>query len=453
MAFPLEDSWDWEAVWTGCVVWSVHNSVADQPRLLGLSAVERRNSKKETIMIGEGINTQRIQRWMTPVLCGPGTPPGNLRLSLSHVTVDDAQRLLRAWELEGVPERNGFHELVDEIDHAASEDAAQLGGGTQRYLLRASTAGGRELGSLPLRYSVSSQALGEPGMLLDSEPSNARGLIALAMRHSEASARTLTGSIWTLMNSMERHINQQGALVERLMQFQIDKVELVDKLTGRQTEREAQAAVQKKDAEIELHESLAKIDRQQMWMRMGEEKLAPLIPALLNKLMGKDTIPGATSPRDEMLADILGTMTPEQFNGLKSILDPGQMANLLILIDHLQAARGAGKAEPTARGDRPQTERFTDETARLALERIKRELLPWVTERLKSGESLEPPLELAKVTRIFKLFVGALTRAQYDRLLGQKDDFNPEERTAFMKLAEAFNIVPAAETSGAGPMR
>jgi hypothetical protein len=53
MAFPLEDSRDWEAVWTGCVVRSVHISVADQPRLLGLSAVARRNSNKEAIMIGE----------------------------------------------------------------------------------------------------------------------------------------------------------------------------------------------------------------------------------------------------------------------------------------------------------------------------------------------------------------------------------------------------------------
>jgi hypothetical protein len=77
-----------------------------------------------------------------------------LRLALYHVTVDEAQRLLRGWELEAVLKGNGIRELVDEIDHEASEDAAQLGFSTQRYILRAHIVGGQDVGSLSLRYAA-----------------------------------------------------------------------------------------------------------------------------------------------------------------------------------------------------------------------------------------------------------------------------------------------------------
>jgi hypothetical protein len=97
--------------------------------------------------------------------------------------------------------------------------------------------------------------------------------------------------------------------------------------------------------------------------------------------------------------------------------------------------------------------------AGLAVERIKKDLLPWVMERIKSGEPLEPPSRLAMATRIFEIFVGALTRAQYDMLLAKKEIFSAEERNAFVKLAEALKIVPAgapatapaAKDSAAGP--
>ena len=64
-------------------------------------------------------------------------------------------------------------------------------------------------------------------------------------------------------------INQHIALVEQLMQLKMEMVELIDKLTGRQMEREVMAAVQKMDAEVELHEAFARIDRQQMLLRIG----------------------------------------------------------------------------------------------------------------------------------------------------------------------------------------
>jgi hypothetical protein len=38
--------------------------------------------------------------------------------------------------------------------------------------------------------------------------------------------------------------------------------------------------------------------------------------------------------------------------------------------------------------------------------------------------------------------LGALSRQQYDDLLVGENPFNKEERQAFVKLAETFNLVP-----------
>ena len=66
-------------------------------------------------MIDQGSSTQRIERWMTGVVLGPGTPAGGLRLCLSHAPID-GQRLLRTWELDSIPEQprhSGFGQRID----------------------------------------------------------------------------------------------------------------------------------------------------------------------------------------------------------------------------------------------------------------------------------------------------------------------------------------------------
>jgi len=155
MALPLEDPRDNVSVWTGSVARTVHTFLADRPRLVGRPVVGRRNLNKEDIMPDDSNEPQRIQPGVTTVFCAPDAPTRKLRLALYHVPADKVQRLLRVWELEAMPEGNGFHELVDEIDHEASEDAAQLGFSAQRYVLQAHIVGRQDIGSLSLRYASS----------------------------------------------------------------------------------------------------------------------------------------------------------------------------------------------------------------------------------------------------------------------------------------------------------
>jgi hypothetical protein len=148
-----------------------------------------------------------------------------------------------------------------------------------------------------------------------------------------------------------------------------------------------------------------------------------------------------------MLAAVFESMTPEQVAGLQGVLKPEQLANLVRIAEEIQATRHPAKAgggEPGAQ----KPERFTDETAYLAVTKIKKDLLPWAAARVKENQPLQPPPELEKVARIFTLFVGALTAAQFDEFMTKDVPFDAEERKVFVRLAEAFKVVPKGAASG-----
>jgi hypothetical protein len=393
-------------------------------------------------MIGQGINTQRIQRWATAVVRGPNAPAGSLRLTLHHASIDDAVRLLRTWELDGIPPREDFDDVIGEIDREAAEDASQLGWGVQRYVLRAATGEGRELGSLTLRYSASAVAPGDAGMFADSEPANARGQVALAMRHTDGAYRLLATGFGNILDSMNRRLGQQDALIEKLMSTYVRQCELTGEMMDKRIEREVWAETKKKEAEIDLHRQIAELDRHEMWTKMGFERLAPLIPVLLTKLGGKGAAPTQATARDEVLAGIIETLTPEQVAGLQGMLTESQMAALMSLVADLQEVRSPGMTPPPAQGMSSPNCKPSDQTGVLAIVRIKKDLLPWAIERLRSAQPLDPPTDMVKIIKIFTLLVKALSRDQYDRLITTDDPLTPAERTAFGRLAEHLNLAP-----------
>lgn len=416
--------------------------VSTRSLLVSLGLRDQATFNKESVMIGQGQNTQRIQRWMTAVVCGPSTPAGGLRLTLHHAPIDEGQRLLRTWEIETIPEREVLHDLVEEVDGEAAEDAKQLSWGMQRYVLRATTADGRELGSLALRYSATTPTSGEQGAFLDSEPASARGQVALAMRHTDGAYRLLSDGYEQILDALNRRLGQQDQLLDKAMNMQNRIYDTMVDLADKRFEREVFSETKKKELEIELHREVAQLDRNQMLAKLAMERVAPLVPALLNRFLGQGTVPTATTPHEEMLASILETLTDQQLAALQTVLDPSQMANLAMLIQDLQAARGSGKPGAAGPETPAQTGRPSQETAYLALEHIKKELLPWAMERLRAGQPLALPITLAKPTKIFHLFVGALSRQQYDELVNGDVAFNPAEKEAFVKLAETFNLVP-----------
>jgi hypothetical protein len=380
---------------------------------------------------------------MTGVVLGPSTPAGGLRLRLYHVPIGAGQRLLRTWELESIPDQQVFRELVEETDSTAAEEAKELGWGTQRFTLSAETVNGAPLGSVALQYAATTLAVGE-GSFLDSEPATRDGLVAMCMRNTNTAYQLVGDAYRTFLDVVNRRFAEYDKQQARTQATQDRSYEMLGELAEKRFEREVFAESKKKELEIELHKEVAQLDRSQMLTKLAMERLAPLIPALMNRVLGQGTVPAATTPREEVMAGILETLTEEQLASIQGVLNPSQMANLAMLFQDLQAARAGGKPGAAGPEAPAQNGRPSEETAYLAIEHIKKELLPWAIERIKEGQPLEPPTTLAKPTKIFHLFVGALSRQQYDELVNGDVAFNPAEKQAFVKLAETFKLVPSA---------
>ncbi len=393
-------------------------------------------------MIGQGNCTQRIERWMKGVVVGPGAPAGGLRLTLHHAPIDGGQRLLRTWELDSIPDPQAFRDLVEEIDSTAAEEAKELGRGMQRFTLNAETVDGAPLGSIALRYAAITSVSGDSGSLLDSEPATGQGLVAMSMRQTNLAFGIAADAYRTFLDVVGRWTAQDAKEKARSQDTQDKFYDMMAKLADKHFEREVFAETTKKEMEMELHREMAQLDRSQMLMKLGIERVAPLVPAVLNRILGKGTVPAATTPLEEMMAGIFETLTQEQLAGLQNVLTPSQLASLGMLFEDLQAVRpgskpGAAGPEAPAHNGRPSAE-----TGFLAIERIKRDLLPWAIEQIQAGQPLTPPPSLANLIRLFKLLLGSISSQEYYDLISVDIAFSPDERQAFIKLAETFNLVP-----------
>ncbi len=392
-------------------------------------------------MIGEGINKQRITNWGSAMLFGANSPTGSLRLKLLHGPIDDGQRLLRTWELEALPSRDEFRELVDDIDREASEDATHLSWGVQRYFLIAETKDGRMLGSLTVRYSANGQ-VGEMLRFADSEPATPHGQVAQAMRNTEAAYRTLAGGFGMILDALNRRLGQQDQTIERMLAGQTKLFEMMGEAADKRFEREVWADTKRQESEAKLYKEVNELDRKDMMWKLGVERLAPLLPAMIASITGRNAPPTPTTPRDEVMASLLDSLSQDQFAQLGSIFTPEQMANFGIFVDSLKKAK-CGEPIVTPPGTSSPNCKPSEETGMLAVMRIKRDLLPWAIEQLRTGTMTNPPVELAVPTKIFRLFVGALQKEQYADFVTKDEPFTAEERVAFGRLAEFLKLAPA----------
>jgi hypothetical protein len=431
-------------MWTQWKRWRVHTAAKDR------SCLGSNYSAGGPNMIGQGSNSQRIEKWLTAVVFGPATPAGGLRVTLHHAGIDEAQRLLRTWQLDSIPARQEFLDLVGEVDGEACEDAEQLGWGVQRYLVRAANSQGRELGSLSLRYSTNSLTM--EGAFADSEPASARGQVALSMRHTDGAYRLLGAGFGTILDSLNRRLAQQDQVVEKMMESQTTVFGMMQDLAERSLERDVLADIKKKEAELEFLREVQQMDRNQTLLKLGVERVAPLLPILANRFLGNAGAATMPTPRDEILASLLESLNEEQVAAIHKALSPAQMASLHELFQAVQLARGTVKTSSS--GTEATSDKLSENAAHIALDEIKKRLLPWTIERLKSGQPLDPTPHMPKETRVFQLLLRALTAEQFKELATTDGEFNKEEQKAFVALAEALGLAPELhKQAGTTPMQ
>jgi hypothetical protein len=251
----------------------------------------------------------------------------------------------------------------------------------------------------------------------------------------------LIGAIGSVLDSLNRRLSQQDQLVETMLAGHSKLLQALGEASNKQFEREVWADTKRQESELRLFKEINKTDRKDMMWKLAIERLAPLFPAMVATVTGRAAPPTPTTPREETMVALLDSMSQEQFTGLGTILSPEQMASFSMFVDSLRKAK-YGEPVVTPPGTSSPDCKPSEEVATLAVARIQRELLPWAIEQMKNGDLKHPPIELNTPVKIFKTFVRALKKAEYEEFVNTDGPFNAVERVAFARLAVLFRVAP-----------
>lgn len=242
---------------------------------------------------------------------------------LKHVNANAKQNEVQTFDCRSIHKQSDgdkrdtfIDQIINAIEEAAHDDAESLGG-HQKYLLLA-------------YYQNSTKPLARCGFRVDagdddddsdeelaSEPANAKGLVAQAMRHQEGNFRTSVMATNHVINMMQRTIDTQQETINTLLASKMDTIKLVEDLVSQRHERDLAAAEQK--ALLDMKENLVK-------------KGMLLAPLVVNKLAGKKIMPEDMSSKEALLSEFAKSLTQEQVLAIHQQLNPAQAAAMLEIL-------------------------------------------------------------------------------------------------------------------------
>lgn len=219
--------------------------------------------------------------------------------------------------------------------HAKLQNEVASLGGLQKYALYAYHSGDFE--NHTARFIIRLQGVtdddDEEG--LNSEGPDRQGLVSQAMRHSEASNRTMVALVQGLMGSMQSTISRLTAMNEKLLDDKLASMELVQELQDDKDNREAKAMTAR--AKAKGVEQLV-------------SRLALLAPALVNKVSGKPIFPVEDTSLMMMTRSLITSIMadPDRAEKIMGLLAPEQGIALMNLYEQVSAKdkeEGEGEGE------------------------------------------------------------------------------------------------------------
>jgi hypothetical protein len=173
------------------------------------------------------------------------------------------------------------------------------------------------------------------GWMQPSDPPDERGVTAMLMRHTEASARLSLGHSRGILDQYERLLEQNTAHHTRLLDQayarvtalearEIEALELRDKLQSIARERELELAQLARRSELRL---------------FAVDKLSQIAPLILAKLGpgGSERPAPSVVGAIEVLEQLIVSISAEQFPQIVALLRPEQVALLAHLYDVVEA--------------------------------------------------------------------------------------------------------------------
>lgn len=223
-------------------------------------------------------------------------------------------------EYAGEEWRDKGDELITTIMGRAHQDSAALGG-LNRYALLAHFDGKRTL-----RCAFRAQG-DEDGIGGESEPANAEGLAAQAMRHAEALMRQCVSLTMSVAGHQNELIARQSEQITRMSEKHFEAIKTIEELLSEKALRD-----------IELKREDRKIELQQQFVREG----MPLAKVVGAKLLTGNKIPAEKSPQVEALKMWVHNLEPAKFQQILGALSPVEQAGLLEIMTSLTADEQKG---------------------------------------------------------------------------------------------------------------
>lgn len=277
-------------------------------------------------------NRQRIVRWLRNVWLEAAADGAPDKIVLRHLGVGDRQADVTTFALPAKPDERALAEVAERIDATIDTELGALDG-VQRYVLQAMRET-RPIARLPLRAQASTDRDLDG---IESEPPNARGLVAQLMRHNELQSRMFAMSMGTVVQTMERTIDRLHAAVAEGDERRLAAMEISETLLTQDHERKALTQMVEDN-------------------RVVKGAVIDSIKAAVKHFVGNGSNDKASSPLAELLNKFASSLRPDQFEQFANLFTPEQMQMIGDLIQRSQAYAKAPSAQAPSSEDEAEAE-------------------------------------------------------------------------------------------------
>ena len=261
---------------------------------------------------------ERLERWIEQTVFS-GVSDNITSLVLFHANVKRGDRLLK---IDLSPDINAT-DIVVKIIATAEDDAMGLGGGTQRYIVRAQNKREKLVGRFA--FVIQGEDDEEEGGSIDSEPATGTGLVKQAMRHLEASERTHILATNSIIATQARIIQRQQEHIENLEQRHLD-----------QLDAHARIVMQDRQAELDTTTAAMAETRKDMVVKEFLPLGSMVASMVINKYLG-DGKPLSQSQDPIMRAFVtfVKSLEPNEMGGMLAALPPMKRAAVMQLLKQI----------------------------------------------------------------------------------------------------------------------
>jgi hypothetical protein len=179
---------------------------------------------------------------------------------------------------------------------------------------------------------VEGNAGGGNALFGETEMADPRGIVAMMMRHSEASARIALGQTLEIVEHYKSIGKEQAERVASLEERQAENIRLFERLMSLQHERDMDKMREQRK------------DEGRAFVR---QKIDLIAPVLLSKVLSAGMPKGQGSVvGEELLRQFLKSLQPAQVQAIIGALGPEQIVSMVELYERYSDREDAPKAPP-----------------------------------------------------------------------------------------------------------